>query len=342
MKHIPTTMPRKRGRQLARVGGSAAALTLLGLGAFAFLPLSTRGLEPHPAPAKDYDDAMAKVARLQALDGPHVNQLCRSYLLTHGHAVDTAVILVHGITNCPYQFLQFGTLLHEQGCNVLIPRMPRNGLADRATGDLKNLRASELRDYGDTMVDIASGLGRRVVLVGLSAGGVVAMWAAQFRREVDRAVLIAPALGIGTSQGVMQWMMMNLFVRLPNIYTNVKPEEIPLRPEYTYLHNSTHGLGEMLRLGVCAWRDARRRQPAAREITMVLNADDTVVYNEFSRRVLEHWRATGAQNLSLYEFEAHHHLGHDLIDPRQPNQKVDLVYPILRDIILNQQQGVSL
>ena len=56
-------------------------------------------------------------------------------------------------------------------------------------GNAKNVR-------GARAVDIAAGLGDQVTIAGLSAGGVVAAWAAQHRRDVHRAVLIAPSLGV--------------------------------------------------------------------------------------------------------------------------------------------------
>ncbi|NJP05385.1 MAG: alpha/beta hydrolase [Chloroflexaceae bacterium] len=49
--------------------------------------------------------------------------------------------------------------------------------------------------YASESVDIARGLGRHVTIAGISVGGTIAGWAAQFRADVDCAVLIAPALG---------------------------------------------------------------------------------------------------------------------------------------------------
>jgi carboxylesterase len=93
--------------------------------------------------------------------------------------------------------------------------MPRHGLADRMTSELGKLRAEELRDFGDLTVDIAVGLGDRVTVVGLSAGGVVAAWLAQHRPEVARAVLIAPSFGLGTLGKWPQLVFMNLLLALP-------------------------------------------------------------------------------------------------------------------------------
>ena len=105
-------------------------------------------------------------------------------------------MLVHGITNCPRQFIQLASLFFERGYNVLIPRIPWNGFADRSGVAMERLTARELRAFGDEIVDIARGLGERVTVLGLSGGGVVAAWIAQCRADVDKVVVIAPCIGI--------------------------------------------------------------------------------------------------------------------------------------------------
>jgi carboxylesterase len=104
------------------------------------------------------------------------------------------------LTNCPRQFLELGDAIHTTGANVLILRVPRHGIADesgRAIGGVGNvggLTAAELSAYADDAVDIASGLGRDVRVLGLSMGGVIATWIAQNRPDAERVVAVAPAL----------------------------------------------------------------------------------------------------------------------------------------------------
>ena len=66
---------------------------------------------------------------------------------------------------------------------------------------------------------------------------------------------------------------------------------------------------------------------------MVTNASDTTVNNDVVYEVTGNWRAHGA-NLTTFEFGAELHLGHDLIDPAQEDQQVDIVYPQLMALIL--------
>src|SRR5262245_59796268 len=77
-----------------------------------------------PDPATDYAAAEAKFAALHALDSDAVQDICRSTLLAHGRRMPHAYILLHGLSNCPRQYVQFAPLLFARGANVLVPRLP--------------------------------------------------------------------------------------------------------------------------------------------------------------------------------------------------------------------------
>ena len=155
------------------------------------------------------------------MEGPELNPVCRSILLTHGLRTERAVVFFHGYTNCPQQFSELGKIFYDMGYNVLIPRLPRHGLADRKVENLSPLKAEELRDCADISVDIACGLGQKVYVAGLSAGGTLSAWIAQNRSEVTRAVLIAPALGFSRREGTrLQKGIALLLPLLPDIRTD--------------------------------------------------------------------------------------------------------------------------
>jgi len=103
-------------------------------------------------------------------------------------------------------------------------------------------------------------------------------------------------------------------------------------PTYAYPRYSKHALVQTLRLGFATQADAQRVQPAAKKIVVVFNANDSSVNNALTMEVVNSWRAHAA-NLTRYEFEAHLKLVHDLVDPSQPNQRIDIVYPRLIDLI---------
>jgi esterase/lipase len=313
-----------------------------GEGVMATAGVSMRGrrglMRSVAGPAADYAAAVAKFEALRAQDGANVNPVCGSKLLTHGERTKRAVVLVHGLSNCPQQLAQFSPLLFERGCNVLIPRMPHNGTFDREGRDMRFLTAAELCRFSDAIADIAQGLGERVTVAGLSGGGVIVAWLAQHRADVDRTVLIAPAFGVLPTLPVLNDIVnrgaIRLLQLLPNMMTEkVRPYDGPKRASSGF---ATKGLAAMMLQGLAVTRLAKRRKPLARSIQVVLNENDSAVNNAMTRELMRLWERRGVGRLAAYTFGKELGLIHDLIDPEQPKQQTSLVYPILRDLVLDE------
>lgn len=317
-------------RNVARNSGLAV---FLGLGALLGLPPRTGRLQSHGAPCAGFAEARERFARLAALDGPEVNPVCRSMLLDQGGAADSAVVLLHGMTNCPLQFKAFGEALQQRGHNVLIPRLPRNGLADRRTAELGRLNVAELVAFSDEVVDIACGLGRRVTVLGLSAGGTLAAWMAQERADVARAVIVAPFFGISTLALVYQAMIRNACLRIPNIMIDDNPEEAARKPAHSYIRKATRSFGAMMLTAEYVLRQAQRRPPSAGDVVLIANAADFVVNRQLIDLLAERWKLHDPSRVTQFDFSADDKLGHDVIDPLQPFARVEYVYPILMDYV---------
>jgi pimeloyl-ACP methyl ester carboxylesterase len=290
----------------------------------------------YPQPASDYQSALEKFAQLQLHDGEGVNGVCRSRLLSHNARTPSVVVLLHGITNCPEQYAQLAPELYRLGYNVLVPRIPRNGLADRMTEELRLLTAAEMREYADGVVDIAAGLGESVTVMGLSGGGVIAGWMAQFRREVDSAIVIAPAIGIVASLGFLNAsvnrLMMRAMLRLPNLMTR-RVAAYDNGISHTYMGFATRGLGAMMQLGFATLDAARQRAPLARRMTVVVNDNDRAISNVLALRLARRWRVRRPDAVSVYRFPTSLGLLHDVIDPQQKDQQTERVYPVLLDLL---------
>lgn len=316
--------------------GTGAGLLAAGMAGKMARSISVDGLDAHiDTPSRDYDAALTRLAQLQGLDDETINPLCRLQLMTHGHKVEHVVVLIHGLTNCPRQFVEFAPLFYRAGYNVLIPRIPRHGLADRMTNELKYLTAEQLRDFGNTLVDIADGLGEHVTFVGISAGGVIAAWVAQYRSEVDKAVLIAPSLGIGPLGIGLSTIAMSIILTLPNISTQyVAPFQDG--PQHSYLGYSSYALAQVMRLGLSIYQSARKKKLAAQCVMLITNASDPAVNDKITWRLITKWRAKGLERLDVYTFGAESHLIHDIMDPQQVQQQIAMVYPILFDLIRRQ------
>lgn len=328
---------RGRGILIKSAIGAGIALVSLGVAGRVFLRIATKGLETHTDyPSLDFESAIARLAAIQTKEDDKVNPLCRTQALTHQTRTRQVFVLVHGITNCPEQFAEIGAILHKQGHNVLLPRMPHNGYADRMTDALKHLTAAELRDFTNTIVDIARGMGEQVTFLGLSAGGVMAAWVVQHRPDVDTVVLVAPSLTIGHLSVRMSVLVMALFLLLPNILTQ---KIMPFKdgPNYTYFGHSTRALAEVMRLGASVFLCARKKQAAVQSVLLITNASDPAVNNTITWLLVNLWRARGMRHLEEYAFDKKYKLVHDIIDPNQEKQQTALVYPILLDLITREE-----
>ncbi len=285
----------------------------------------------------DYDSAMTKIARTQEFEQTlPLQDICHTTVLTHGTKVKQAIILMHGMTSCPRQFIEFGTLLFEQGYNVLIPRMPYNGYTDLDNDKLKLLTINELRDCSEVMIDIAHGLGERITYAGLSVGGTMAAWVTQYRADVDRTVLFAPAFTIDRHLGVnISKLIMYLLYLLPNLMTqNFRQGH---GSSFGYRGFATRSLGVMMRLGFSVYEAARKTKPAVQSVLVVANAADPSMNNAIIRSLVQRWQKNGLKYCEVYEFDASHSLPHDIIGTKNPQQQVAFVYPILLDLITRKQ-----
>jgi hypothetical protein len=63
-------------------------------------------------------------------------------------------------------------------------------------------------------------------------------------------------------------------------------------------------------------------------LALVLNPTDESIDNNGVLAVTQRWRRRGA-NIAIHTFPADWRLTHDLIDPGQPTQQIDRVYPLL-------------
>ena len=300
----------------------------------------SQNLQPPAAhQISEYDAAMTKIARIQAFEKTlKLYQGCQTTVLTHGRKVEQVIILAHGLTSCPLQYAELGNLLFEQGYNVLIPRLLYNGYADSETTDLKYLTVKELREGSAVMVDIAHGLGEHVTYMGISAGGTMAAWVAQYRADVDRAILIAPAFTIDRRLGPnASRLVMYLLYLLPNIMTQSFRRTHGSR--FGYPGFATRGLATMMHFGFSVYDAALKTKPAVQSIVTITNAADPAMNNAIVKCLVNRWQKRGLRYCEMYEFEASHRLPHDIIGSQQPQQHIAFVYPILLALITRKQHG---
>ena len=325
--------------RMKRSASRLLALVALLLVATAVLvrPLAPRGLGSHARPAASYAEAVAIVDSLRALDSPAIASECRTACWTHGARAGRAVVLLHGLTNCPAQFDSLARLVFATGANVLVPRLPRHGFADHMTDELARLEARELSALTDRSLDAARGLGDTVIVAGLSTGGVMSAWAAAVRPDVDRAVVIAPMLAWAGAPGPLRTAAITrLGLLLPNqfVWWDDKARQALAGPRHVYPRFASRAVAATLWLGGAVLAHAASGAPAARSLVLVTVGGDHAADNGTAATLARLWRAHGARELLTYEFPETLHLSHDIVDPAQVGANPALTYPVLLRYIL--------
>jgi carboxylesterase len=298
---------------------------MLALGLAALVPLGIGDLRARPHPSRSFDDAVARARRIIAADDSIVADGGASMLLTHARATPRAVVLLHGFTNSPRQFADLADALFTAGDNVFVPRLPRHAVRGKSVADLAGLTAAELCRAADTAIDIAAGLGDTVIVVGLSVGGTLALWSAEQRHEVRRAIVIAPPFEVATVPSILERPMVNIGGHVPNVSRRATPDSA--RPD-RLPGFATHALARVIRLGMAVRADADRASPLSPDVSFLANAHDRTVKGAAIEDVARTWHRRGAPGMA-YEMPDSLGLPHNILDPVGEFPNVSLVKPLL-------------
>jgi alpha-beta hydrolase superfamily lysophospholipase len=318
--------------------GWIAAVAFLGvLFWIMFRPLSIEETESRPEPIRPFEEAVLRVRAMQEEDNKDfARDVCISKLFDHGEQTEHVIVLLHGFTNCPEQFYQLGMQYFEAGYNVLIPRMPYHGRSDRLTDALIDLTVEDLTAFGDRVVDIAHGLGKKVTILGISGSGTLVCWLAQNRADLDYVISIAPLFGLAFIPPAFTRPFERLALLLPNFFLWWDPRtkaENPYSIFYAYPRYPTKALVEILRLGMITRAQAEKSAPKASRIVMVLNDAEPAVSNGEILRLIRLWKRNQNVNLNEYHFEKEMKLPHDIITPGTPGVPVSEIQPRLIGVV---------
>ena len=278
-----------------------------------------------------YDAALARIQPIRSQEGGDVDPVCHTRLWSHGQKTPRALVYFHGYTNCPAQLDQLGETLYQKGLNVYVPRLPFHGLKDLMTTQQANLTADMLVRLTNDSIDIARGLGESVTVMGLSAGGVMAAYAAQFRKDVDLAVVLSPSFGIPFAPSFVSGIAKGLVPHIPNIFIWWDPrvKENIQGPPYGYPRFSTHALIQVFKAGDGVLAEAKHKPPAARRVVMMTTAAEAAIHLPTAHKLAKEWQASAPDRVQVYEFPKGDNIIHDMIDPRQTSQHIDVVYPVI-------------
>jgi esterase/lipase len=284
-----------------------------------------------------YQEAARIIKAMQDHSGDCVLPISQTRLFTKGKPTNIAVLFFHGYTSSPQQFAPLGEFCHKKGWNVFIPRVPHHGHKTRIDESTRKLTLGELIEFANSSLDLALALGEKVIVSGLSMGGILTAYLAQTRPEIGKAVAIAPAMGFHAVPNLLLPLVMKYTLMRPDYMRWWDPEkkEDEPGPGYAYAWFSAHGLAYITNLGFQAMKLARSSAPLTKDIWMVVNDNDESVDNTNAKKLLASWQKIKPDAIHFYEFPKEMGLVHDLISVEQPKQQVDKVYPKLMEIFEN-------
>lgn len=302
---------------LAMLGVLVLVLALLLAGAYL---LPNPAPASHPNPAKNYGEAVARIKAALAADGP---EICyHQIFFDQGSKTAAAVVLFHGFTNAPRQMDVLAQTYKARGYNVYVPRLPHHGMSDRMTEDLKNQNVGELVRAVDDAIDIGAGLGDKVIVLGTSAGGTMAAWAAKNRSEVNEAAIISPLIRPQSLPTFLIPLLYQYAPHLPPIWMwwNPLKKENQKEPVEAYPRYPLASLGDFLAMADSVAHDPPRRHSDLGRMVLVTNAADLAVRNDVAIRVLEREFKPITKEWVAFEVPAKLGWKHDIIDPAGENR----------------------
>ncbi len=316
----------KRFKVLWIAGLGIVAVGLVAVGFIYLWPLGTPSLQTAHSAQLTYDQSIGRVQALRQVDEQvGARAECKTGFYTHGHKTAKAIVMFHGVGECPLQFDAMGRYFYEQGYNVLIPRAPHFGLPDNR--EHGKVTAQELVTFADSSVTVGTGLGDELSLIGLSGGGVLATWAAEYRSDaVSRVEVLAPFYAPSATQAPV-WQRRFLTVLygygiLPDQFNSSSPGAL-----------SYHAMGQYMRI---VGNLKAPHNPSLRSVAAVVSSGDDAIDHTLARQIPSKLAAANSLNLAFYTPPAEWGLGHD-IAKGEPSADINGhsrdLYPIYLDLL---------
>jgi hypothetical protein len=290
---------------------------------------------PKTPPPADYAAAKALIEDKIAKAPATLSEAGRPRVFLHDAPTDHVFVLLHGLTNSPEQFDKLGRILFERGHNVVIPRTPGHGDANLMTDALSVFTAKAMLDYANFAITLSRPLGRHLTVAGLSINGATTAWVAQNRADVDRAVLLAPFFAPRGLPLFANKPLSQLLIRMPNLFLWWDPvhKDQFFGESHAYPRFSTRSIGETMHLGVGVFGESEKSAPACGAILIVTTASDLAANNAVTASLAARWQERRPGSVGTYEFPKAENVPHDFIDPSQSDQRVEIVYPRLIEML---------
>lgn len=306
------------------------------LAVLAWLLLRVPHFESRPHPARDYAEAMRLFGDIEKREASlALSPEGKSRIFTHGKKTERAFVLLHGLTNCPEQFVPLARILHSAGYNVVLPRARYAGFAD-LMNDFQGLQSGQdLLDQAASGLDIAAGLGERVTVVGLSGSAVAAAWMAQNREGIEQVLILSPFFSL---YGYPVWvvdLLAAVLSRAPNFYKwwDDERQENRLGPPYAYPRYGSRSMADTVQLSRAVRAEIPSTPLKAGRLDILTTATDIGANNALTDTMAATWKSVNPGKVTSFEFPKSAGVPHDMIDIHQPDEQTAITYPKILSVL---------
>lgn len=170
--------------------------------AFAFLAGSLVHAQTETTDLNDliyFNKSVSKIEQLQQTEEKTIaDTKHESQILSHGKKTKYVVLSLPGLHESPFHLKSLNEFFFNEGANVLSLHLP--GHQQKNESALNKVKAKEWeKAVADTIV-MAHGLGEKLIILGYSTGGGLAVQAAlQHPEEINQLFLFAPALALSNA-----------------------------------------------------------------------------------------------------------------------------------------------
>ena len=309
-------------------------ILIFSVAAFVFLPPAPLPVPTTSIAYPSYEAAIKDMASFDTKEADLLRDECKSIVYSTGKKESRSIVIFHGYTNCPKQFAELGERLFKKGYNVIIPRTPGHGHSDRMTDALANVTFEDFSEYIHRSVAIGNTIGDDVTILGLSAGGTFALWAALFEPNADRFIAMAPVAYPRGFDPILRNLVIRYAALMPNEFKwwNDEQKNTLDGPNYAYPRYSSRSMGIVLHMASEVESALHSGTHASKVVGFVINEHDPALLPDKLLEISNLFETSGAKMVRLL-FKEKEKLPHDLIDEHNIKEHKEYVYSALLKFI---------
>jgi esterase/lipase len=262
---------------------------------------------------------------------------CSDRLFHHNQRTSKAIVLYHGLTNCPKQFEKLGEMLWQKGYTVLIPRIPYHGHKNRLNKEFSKLKYIDLTNKVSETMSLAISLADKVDTMGISAGSNLAIWTS-LNYSIDKLIAIAP-LVMPHNYPLAVSPLINRYLKyLPNQdkWWNEETKDKIIGTSHAYPFYSSKAILAFFEINQSSldFVNSFKGTKKSTQNYLVLVENDTAIDNKSAKDFFGKIQIIFEKPIIQKTFESSLNLDHDIVDPTHEKARIEIVYPALIQLLI--------